>query len=110
MKGSLRLNKHKPSIILHSSQLISTNHTRNKTPISHTTNRTSTHHNSHIRREGVVENSEKEVEEVDLVEEEAKLLAITVENWVTMPDISYNLRRHVHTVRDRTIMSNNVLN
>ena len=87
MKGLLRLNMHKPRISLDSSQLISTNHMRNKTPISHTTNKTSTHHNNHTRREGVVETLEEEVEEEDLVEEEAKLRAIIVDNWVTMLEI-----------------------
>ena len=87
MKGSLRLNRHKPHIVLHSSHLISTNcsthfnnRTREKIRINHTTSRTSTHHNNHTRKEGVAETSEEEVEEKDLVEEEVKLHDITVEN------------------------------
>ena len=87
MKGSLRLNRHKPHIGLHSYHLISTNRsthfnsrTRKKIPINHTTSRTSTHHNNHTRKEGVAETSEEEVEEKDLVEEEVKLRDITVDN------------------------------
>ena len=87
MKFLLKINRHKPRINLCSSHLISTKcstcfkiHTHKKTPINHTTNRTSTQHNNHTRMEGVVETSEEEVEEEDLVEEEAKLHDITVEN------------------------------
>ena len=94
MKGSLRLNRHKPHIGLHSSHLISTNRstrlnsrTHNKTPISDTTSRTSTHHSNHTRREGVAETLEEEVETKDLAEEEVKLHAIAVDNWITMLDI-----------------------
>ena len=89
------MNRHKPRIILRSSHLISTNrntrlssHMRNKTPINHTTSRTNTHHSNHTRTEGVVETLEEEVEEEDLVEEEAKLRAITMDNRVTTPDIA----------------------
>ena len=64
------------------------NHTYNKIPISHSTSRTNTHHSNHTRKEGVVENSEEEVEEDDLVEEEAKLRAITVDNRVTTLEIA----------------------
>ena len=45
----------------------------NKTPISKTTSRTSTHHNNYTLKEGVAENLEDEVEEV-------QLHAIIVEN------------------------------
>ena len=54
-----------------------------------------------------METSEKEEE--DLVEEEAKLRAITMDNQVTMPEISWNLRIHAHIVRDGTIMWRNFL-
>ena len=94
MKGLLKLIRHRPRINLCSSHLISTNHTTclssctcNKIPISHSTTRTNIHHNNHTRREGVAKNSEEEVEEEDLVEEEVKLHAITVDNQVTMPEI-----------------------
>ena len=55
---------------------------------NHTTSRTSTHHSNHTRREGVVETSDEEVGEEDLVEEEAKLCAITMDKWVTMLEIT----------------------
>ena len=94
MNGSLRLNTRNPRISLRSSHLISINHstcfnsyTRNKTPISHTTSRTSTHHSNHTRREGVVETSEEEVEEEDLVEGDVKLCAVTLDNRFTMLEI-----------------------
>ena len=94
MKGFLRINWCKPHIILHISHQISTNRsmclnscTHNKIPIGHTASRTSTHHSNHTCREGVVETSEEEVEEEDLVEEEAKLRAITLDNQVTIPYI-----------------------
>ena len=87
MKGSLRLNRRKPRISLRSSHQINTNcstrfssRTRNKIHISHTTS-----HSNHTRKEGVVKNLEEEVEVKYLVEEEVKLHAITMENWVTMP-------------------------
>ena len=83
---------------------------RSKITISHNINRTSTPHNNHTLKEGVVETSEvEEEEEEDLVEEEIKLHPITMDNQVTMPDISWKLRRHVHIVRDMTIMWRNVL-
>ena len=59
----------------------------NKTRISRTTSKSSTHHNSHTHREGVAETSEEEVEVEDLVEEEVKLHAITMDNRVTMLEI-----------------------
>ena len=59
-----------------------------KDPIFHTTIRTSTHHNKDTHKEGVAENLEEEVEEEDLVEEEAKLHAITIDNEVTTLDIA----------------------
>ena len=88
MRGSLSLNKCKPHTNPHSSQLISTNicmrfssHIHSEIPISKTTSRTSTHHNNYTREEGVAETSEDEVEEdEDLVGEEVKLHAITVDN------------------------------
>ena len=94
MRGSLRLNRHKPRTNLHSSQLISTNsrmrfnsHTCNEIPISKTTSRTSTHSSNYTLREGVEETLEDKVEEVDFVGEEVQLHAITVDNWVTFPEI-----------------------
>ena len=48
-------------------------------------------------------------EDEDLAEEEVKLHAIIVDNWVTMPDISNTLQRRVPIVKDRTIMWRNVL-
>ena len=71
-------------------------------------NRTSTSCSNHTCKEGVVKTSEAEEEEEDLVEEEIRLHAINKQ--VTMPDISWNLQRHVHTVRDKTIMCSNVPN
>ena len=95
MKGLLRMNWCKHRISLYSSHPINTKisinlstrlsiHTHNKI----TTSRTNTHHKNHTNREGVVENLEEEVEEEDLVEEEAKLHAITMENWVIMLEIA----------------------
>ena len=57
----------------------------------------------------MVETSNEEEEEQDSIEEEVKLHDITMDNQVTMREISWNLQRHVHTVRDRTIMWSNVL-
>ena len=99
MKGSLRLNHRKHHIILRSSHPINTkisinlstrlsSRTHNKITTSHTTGRTSIQHNNHNPREVVVETSEGEVEEEDLVEEEAKLRAITMDNRVTTPEIA----------------------
>ena len=80
------------------------NHMRNIITTSRTTSRINTHHNNHTLKEGVVETSEEEAEEEDLVEGEVILHAITMDNQVTMPNISWNLQRHVHTIRDRNIM------
>ena len=90
MRDLLRLNRHKHRINLCSSLLINTkiivnlstclsSCTRNKI----TTSRISTHPSNHTRKEGVVETLEEEVEEEDLVEEEAKLRSIIMDNWVT---------------------------
>ena len=49
-----------------------------KITTSHTTSRTSTHHNNHTSKECVVEYLGEEEEY--LVEEEAKLCAITMDN------------------------------
>ena len=65
--------------------------THNKITIICITNRISTHHNNYTCKEGVVETSEAKEEEEDLVEEEVRLHAITVDNQVTIPDISWNL-------------------
>ena len=51
----------------------------------------------------MVETSEIE-EEKDLVEEEVRLHAITMDSWVIMPDIVKNLQIHAHIVKCRTIM------
>ena len=63
-------------------------YTCNKTTTNITTNRISTPHSNHTRKEGVVETSKEEAEEEVLVEEEVKSHAITVDNQVTMPNIS----------------------
>ena len=57
----------------------------------------------------MVENLEEEAEEEDLVEGEVRLHAITVDNQVTMLEISKSLQKHVHIVKVRTIMWSNVL-
>ena len=96
------MNQRKHCIILHISHLISiktsiilnmclTNHMRNRITINRPTNRISTLHNNHTLREGVVETLEEEAEEEDLVEEEVKLHAITMENQAIMQNISRNL-------------------
>ena len=118
--GRLRLTPHKHHIILHHSHPISirtsinlimhcSNHMHNIITISCNINRINTPYNNHTLKEGVAETLEAEEEEEDLVEEEVMLHAITVDNQGTMPEIACNLRRHVHTVRDRTIMWSNVL-
>ena len=56
----------------------------------------------------MAKNSEEEVEEEDLVEEEVKLHAITVNNWAIMPEIVRNLQRHVPIAKRKTIMWSNV--
>ena len=83
------------------------NHMCNKITITRITSRTSTPYTKHTHKEGVVETLE--VEDEDLVEEGVRLHAITVDNWVTMPEIARILQRHVHIVKDRTIMWRNVL-
>ena len=65
-------------------RLITSMHHR--TNINRNISTISTHNSNHTLREGVVETSEEEEE--DLVEEEAKLRAITMDNQVTTPDIS----------------------
>ena len=118
--GRLRLTPHKHRISLCSSHPISirttislsmhhNNHMHNRITIICNINRINTPYSNQTLKEGVVENSEVEEEEEDLVEEEVMLHAITMDNQVTMPDISWNLRSHVHTIRDRTIMWINVL-
>ena len=64
------------------------NHMCNNITTIRTTSRISSCHNNHTLREGVVETSKEEVEEEDLAEEEAKLHAITVDNWVSMLEIA----------------------
>ena len=97
MRGMFKLNWHKHCISLRifhptsikiniSISMHLNSHTCNK--ITLTTSRISTCHSNHTRKEGVVETSEEEVEEEYLVEEDAKLHAITVDNWVTMPEIA----------------------
>ena len=58
-----------------------------KTPITKTTSRTSIHRSNYTLREGVAENLEDEVAKEDLIGEEVQLHAITVDNWVTFPEI-----------------------
>ena len=55
-------------------------HTCNRITISRNINRISIPHINHTFREGVVGNSEEEEVEEDLVEEEARLHATTVDN------------------------------
>ena len=119
MMGRIRLTPHKHHIILHSSHLISiktsislsmhhNNHMRSRITITRNINRISTPHINHTLKEGVAENSEAEEEE-GFVEEEVRLHAITVDKQVTVPEISWNLWRHVHTVMDMTIMWSNAV-
>ena len=63
-------------------------HTCNQITIYRNINRINIPHNNHTFREGVVGNSEEEEVEEDLVEEEVRLHAITVEKRVTILDIS----------------------
>ena len=62
-------------------------HMHSGTTISHNISRTSTPHNNHTYKEGMVETSEAKQKE-DFVEEEVRLHAITMDNQVTMLDIS----------------------
>ena len=112
MMVRFKINKCKCTSILHLSNTINIRTSINlsmlhKTNISRNTSKITTPHNNHTLREGMVETSEAEEEE-DLAEEEVRLHAITVNNRVTMLEISWNLQRHVHTIRDRTIMWSNV--
>ena len=47
-------------------------------------------------------------EEEDLVEEEVKLYAITVDIWAIMPESTRNLLIHVLTAKCRTVMWSSV--
>ena len=67
----------------------------------------STQHNIHTLREGGVETSEVEDEE-DLVEEEVRLHAITMENLNIILDIFRNLERHFLTTKHMTIIWSDV--
>ena len=120
MRGRIRLNRHKHHISLRISHPISirTSISRSmrlsinmhcRININHHTSRTGTHLSNRTHKEGVVETSEEEEEEEYLVEEEVRLHAITVDNRVTVRDISWNLQRHVPILRDMIIMWRNVL-
>ena len=113
--GNFRLNRHNRTTILclfYQTSIIHSMHPRismhHRTNISRNISTISTQSSNHTLKEGVVETS-KEEEEEDLEKEEVRLHAITVDNQVTIPDISWNMQRHVHTVRDMTIMWSNVL-
>ena len=60
----------------------------NKITTSLITSTIITPHRSHTCKEGLVETSEEEVEEEVLVEEKVKSHDITLENKVTMPEIT----------------------
>ena len=67
----------------------------------------STHHSTHTLREGGMETSKVEDAE-DLVEEEVRLHAITMENLNIILDIFRNLERHFLTTKHMTIIWSNV--